>query len=340
MKSRFGKSGVAAVLMMASTGLAHAGVVSDPASSLLIAYGAWAPQDVANKSLYHDSNTSTIITYLRYGMGMGVGYDFGGIATVDSFFIGQDSSQTWIDTARVYYTGGYSDVTLNPTGTQTLMLPQSVKTGFIFVRPLNAGGGNAAITEFYVNGTSPSAPRANVLSGLISGTALEWHAGWDGTGDPYFSWLTDGAMASNNAGQPVWLDPAVTVSASNNYLQFDMGIAKTVTTLGLCQLTGGEGGPSEKLTSVRLELSNDPSFTSGVTGFNFASLELAGYMQLDFASTTARYARLIATGRETSGKTLWYSGLWELQLFEPIPEPATLALLALGGLALISRRRR
>jgi len=269
-----------------------------------------------------DGNLQTIDTNLDlYSAGCGLGYDFGGIGQISSFLLQQSSAGARITRLRIYYSGGQQDIAVGPS---RCILPQTITTSFLYIRPLDVLVGasdSAGITEFTVSPASLDA-RTNVLAGLAASriTKLGWQNINGNTSDTV---LVDGKMAfdglaANVNPATVWLPTAPNGQGSDNYLQFDLGSAQMVSTLGLSQQLGTRETSTDRreLCTVRLMLADDATFSQGVTSYDFTMDPEQGYGQFDFSPTTARYVRLSALTRQSQGNAC--PGLTEVELYAPI----------------------
>lgn len=343
---------VVAAFAVLTAVLAGATVISDPATSILIAHGNWTSfgdvkTDPLPKANFDDGNVAATITYLRFTQRNGIGYDFGGLATVTSLYVAQNTTgRKYADSWTMYYSGGSQVVSVSGAATTVTVTP--VQTDYVYLVPKTVAGtgfDDPAMTEFYVNGSAPSPSRTNVLSGLSASsiTGSNWFSAYNGSTFGSGNRLTDSQMAGDGGGtlqsNSIWINSGITPTSSNNYVQFDMGTAQTVSTLGLCQQLGGQGFDRKIVNAYELLFANVSDFSSVVATYDFTLNERLGYVQNDFPATTARYVRFIATGRDSYG-TDNYTGINEVQLFTLLPEPASLLLLALGGLTLLKRQRK
>ncbi len=129
--------------------------------------------------------------------------------------------------------------------------------------------------------------------------------------------------------------------AADAFIDFDFSAATIVGGFVFAQR-----GTTGYVTDFDLIFSNNADFTAPVATLNFATtgtpdFTLAGtgatnaLQQFEFASAVnARYVKW-----EANASNNIYDGAAEMQ-FWTVPEPSTTALLGLGGLALILRRRR
>jgi hypothetical protein len=168
------------------------------------------------------------------------------------------------------------------------------------------------------------------------------------TGDPVpVTWTLH-----NNLGADQWLSDGSTIS--DQWVMFDLGAAYQTdsmffwnTFLGSDVTTGR--GISDMDVSFATSL--DTSFATATTGDSnwgntvnltpalgvVVASKGAGEL-LTYTSVSARYVLFEVTDNHPNGDQ--FVGMSEVRFIEAVPEPSTTALLGLGGLALILRRRK
>jgi hypothetical protein len=186
------------------------------------------------------------------------------------------------------------------------------------------------------NGAAGDEP-AGLVTSVTASSALDVGGGPD-----------DPREALGQAGGPV--EPGSFLFADNtggagvnNTLTFNTGSPLTLAGL---KVQGGANGASVgdprriSLLELRADTDGDGDFTDEVALFSdadFADTGDAGpgFEQYTFADTTASAFQLTVQNQEGLG-----ARLLEIDAILGIPEPGTLSLMALGGLGLLSRRRR
>lgn len=134
---------------------------------------------------------------------------------------------------------------------------------------------------------------------------------------------------------------ATTGAAGDAFINFDFGSATAIGGFAFAQ-RGGSGW----VTDFDLVFSNNSDFSAPVTTLNFATSGSPDYtliytnvstiQQIEFTSAvTARYVRWDSNASNNN-----YDGAAEMQFWAPVPEPGSAALMGLGGLCLLMRRRR
>ena len=221
---------------------------------------------------------------------------------------------------NVYHFTGIADqptITLSLDGSPTsevLVVPTAFYTN---------GGGADGINEITVNASS-SFSRTNWALGL-----------------PSSSITTSGGYNSGSVGGLVDGDLYSTVIFDRGgSITFDLGAVRPIGGFGIAEDIAEN---RQVFGSVEIDFSNDPSFSTLV---GTETLALSGdpmLQQFDFSTISAEYVRVTDIGRQNApGNTVspdTNTGLAEFQILGPTPEPASLALLAVGGVALLRRRR-
>lgn len=177
-------------------------------------------------------------------------------------------------------------------------------------------------------------------------------AGWNATNPGFVTWLTHGggtgAAAVMDVPTAATLDdnfPAMTFQASclnsqpnnSNNLSYELLINGAIATVGFTEISHGPG------STVDL---TDPAHLSGIAGIGYGYLSRIALDGLTTGQALMEHKR-----DSTIYNRCWYwhnhmgANLYgdpELSLYDQqyvIPEPSTLSLLVLGGLALLGRKR-
>ena len=140
--------------------------------------------------------------------------------------------------------------------------------------------------------------------------------------------VTDGDTSSNPGS---WALP----DGDTGYVEVDLGDTHNLAGVELVNATNNGSGDTFTY-DFRLQLSTDGNnYTTALDGVLPQRRDDGWQFLLDGQS--ARYVRFHADSFLGNGKR---AGLAEMRVFEAIPEPTSLAMLGLGGLALLPRRRR
>jgi hypothetical protein len=189
----------------------------------------------------------------------------------------------------------------------------------------------------------------NVFETPQNGGAYQWGSGW-GTADLCATWsgptltLTPNTIGDPN---PYWYIPSGGPGAignkimdANMYVETASGLytGQTLAFTGdvlVSTLLSSQDAQGNGWTSVAFIKDFAPDYSS----YNVVTAPMVnGVFNISLA-TVADPARHIQYGFETIGPDVWFTDVGLYGSIQIIPEPATLALLALGALTLISRRR-
>jgi hypothetical protein len=287
----------------------------------------------------------------------GFGVDLGGFASVNSLRILQQTAEgTYtrrrISSATVYYQGGSQTINLPDQDDSTVSLSIPVVTPWIFVRPTGQyepdtlTDDQVGITEMQVLSSAGTiVPRVNVAAGKASAIG---GTGWvlDQAGSNGF---TDNLIGSNNVVTATGSRSAF--NSSGGFIDIDLGSPQAVATLGINEQLNnytlafdansdlrGVDAPRQGVVTARLDFSNVADF-SAILSSQVVTLDYLAYQQVDFLTATARFVRFTPLTKTTSQADA-NTGFSEIQLFAPVPEPGSVALLALLALPACGRRSR
>jgi hypothetical protein len=269
----------------------------------------------------------------------GFGYDFGRPAVIDALDLSQFTGESPLGPrARladvVVHTGaGNFNFSLADQDDVHLAFPSSVLTSWLVVEPVSqhpGGDPQVGIDELAVNAVAVpiAGPRTNVARGK---TYTLQGAGWNNVRGS----LTDNTLAGANTDLSTASFNGALTSPGNS-IDLDLGQSFAVDRLGLAEHDYGGAGGRALAQDVTLEFSDDPDFGT-LNATRNLTLANIPYQQMDFDPATGRYVRLsVQSQYENPDGNL---GFTEVQLFQAVPEPAALGLVALG-LPMALRRRR
>ena len=334
-----------------------------------IPMGAFDQQQWSN---IKDGNNSTF-TYWYSGDPLsaahnGMGYDLGGVASVDSIEIDQYTAgfRKRVESVRVYHSGGFTDVSGLPDTDTAVINLGGISTSYVFVmvtgQQATGSDTTVGVEEMRVNSsTGIVQPWTNhAASSTVTGSPLvpyappaqpySWNNGSnsnDATPSPAsnFGDLIDNHPISRQYGNTIYNDTLSGDFDADAYVDFDLGEAKQVSVLGLAQedYIGWWGSYFQRrqVVEAQLDFSNTSDFSSILATRTVTLTDHVLYQQAEFDAATARYVRFSVNAQ---GATNWNNprtyniGLNEIQLYD-VPEPATMILMSLGGLALLRRRK-
>jgi hypothetical protein len=212
----------------------------------------------------------------------------------------------------------------------TLALATSAQAAVI--QPIDA----RESTAFSASRVATEATNGN---GLDDPTSVE-------TGDPVpVTWTLH-----SNGGDDQWMSANVGSAVSDQWVMFDLGAAYQTDSMFFWNtfLAATSRGISDMDVSFATSL-DMPFATALITDSNWGSTvnltpaegvvvdsKGAGEL-LTYTSVSARYVLFEVTANHGDGS---YVGMSEVRFISAVPEPTTTALLGLGGLALILRRRK
>jgi hypothetical protein len=272
----------------------------------------------------------------------GFGYDFGGFVTIESLDLSQhvgDSPlgpRARLANVVVHTAAGDFPFSLADQNDNTLTLPGPVTTNWLMVETLTQHPGNdpqVGIDELAVNSAAGTvAPnRVNVAQGRpFTLQPTPPAGGWNNVNGN----LTDNILASSGGDLSTAMfnsDP----KAAGVSIDIDLGSSQTIDRLGLAEQDYGGAGGRQLIQNMTVLVDDDPAF--GSPEARSLSLENIPYQQVDFTAATGQFVRL--TFQSQYANPDQNLGFTEVQIFQAIPEPAALALAALG-LPLLARRRR
>jgi len=152
------------------------------------------------------------------------------------------------------------------------------------------------------------------------------------------TWSTDPDSRADNMGKARNGDLSDRFDSHNGQPQFVTLILPTDTTLAVLRMATEDNGKSVGLFSIEYLLPDNETWATvpglgNLTGQpNFAEYDLTVIP----TATTGLRLNITDPSTNTGDHQL---RLWEFEVFAAVPEPATMALLALGGLAMLRRRR-
>ena len=162
---------------------------------------------------------------------------------------------------------------------------------------------------------------------------------------------------STNDSDAWWSDVNVENNIDEVFITFDLGSVHSLEGMHIWNLNGGGAGRSTSsgVENLNVEFSTDGSIFSGAEAFtlneapgaatytgeshDFASTVSARFVRFDVQTTFENNGSIVKDGDPETVEVSNRAGLSEVR-FLAIPEPASAALLGLGGLMLLPRRRR
>ncbi len=181
---------------------------------------------------------------------------------------------------------------------------------------------------FVVAGQAGAAP-VNVLLGKVLGTA-DRNGFTDLGANPPTTAMTDG---NNSSGLYVsWYQ-----SSTANY---DLGATYAVDTLGVYSQTFGSRNHPATMT---LNFFSDNTYSGTPVASRTVALANQDYDLVAFTSVEgARYVQFLTPYQSeyTTNPDTTFGFVSEIELYQVVPEPATLCLLGLGAIGLLRRRSR
>jgi hypothetical protein len=200
---------------------------------------------------------------------------------------------------------------------------------------LTATSANAAITY---NSTNPEAGFTVSSGDLLESATIADQSGWEtGNGSDYNE-LTDGAYGSIYVSGTLDIDGAWDNPAGTATITYDLDLSGAALGYDITSIVSYAGWSSaslgQQVITVEYSVVGDAGWTSLGTGTNAGAAS---------SSTKVTFGDLTASGVDSIRFT---SGSWTVfREFDAIgtatvPEPSSAALLGLGGLALIFRRRK
>jgi hypothetical protein len=211
-----------------------------------------------------------------------------------------------------------------------MTLNQQIKTSM----SLAAAMGSLALAT--ANGASIFDDLSNELADPSITTSETAHSG-SFLADNVFDGIVATASGQYATGNP-------TNSAADAFIDFDFTTATTIGGFVFYQRDSG----NDQVTDFDLIFSNNADFTAPVATLNFATTGTPDFtlvadptgtptrQEFEFVSSVnARYVKW-----EVNASASIYDGAAEMEFWAPVPEPSSAALLGLGGLALIFRRRK
>lgn len=200
-----------------------------------------------------------------------------------------------------------------------------------------------------------------VSSEVVSRDAIETRNG-SGLSDATIVETGDAEPASypshsNSSSDSWWSDVNVENNIDEVFITFDLGQTYTLEGMHVWNLNHGSSGgrtTSSGVKDLNVEFSTDGSTFSGAEAFtlteapnstaytgesrDFASLVTARYVRFDVQTTFENDGSTTKDGDPQTVEVSNRAGLSEVR-FLAIPEPATTALVGLGGVILLYRRR-
>jgi hypothetical protein len=265
-----------------------------------------------------------------------------------------------LETVNVFTSAGEQTIT-NLTdvyspytdGPQTITLSSAVNTTYVYVQPTayyTHGDPNIGISEVGVNSTTNLViPRPNLALNAAVSASASWTTTANGA-NPAGVVTSGNLMQHSDTADSTAYTLQMAGIQAGNYIQLNLGVPTLTGTIGVDQGTeyDSDGDPRrEMLAGFTLQFSNDPNFGTLVSSQDLSVADNLAYEQLDYSPVLAQYVRLIADSQDAEAPTTGnYASdptnviaIQQIQLFAPTPEPASIALLAFGGIGLLARRR-
>ena len=208
-----------------------------------------------------------------------------------------------------------------------------------------AGSNNAAVPASFGSNLSNDIGGANVSNGATPDIALAWGGGWDLHGRSTSFWAAlDATGPSSNTpsvGQmesPTDVSPmTVTFTVDTEWaLQLnsvDIGMASDKLDTYYFDVTISEVGGSKVFSTLTAAMDGD-----GGTGVQALTVDFGGFTGTLGTDYVLAFREADSFGNIITGTN--GGAIDNLSFSQAVPEPSTTALLGLGGLALILRRRK
>jgi hypothetical protein len=227
------------------------------------------------------------------------------------------------------------------TGTGATTSTLSGYTGWVLTVTVNGGTPNMSAVDFgEANGGFISAPSAMLQTWTYNDVDTSGNPSYDTAANPskwaplVFSSIGNASSTANN--------PA---NADSHFL----GLNQTVTTPNAPEANfitpAGAYGSFNSFTSSDTS-DPDPNNWLQATGVQYGTtLTMAGAFGIPVAASTVKVAYIVLPNGVTPNNPVGANvadttGHFTEVTFNPVPEPASIGVLALGGLALLARRRK